>query len=143
MSDDDDNDGSPWWVVVIKTIGLPTAMLCAMTYFVYSAGLWAGEKIVIPLFNKQMTFIDEASDLTRQMSTTTAEINNTLRAHGEHAIESLRLCNNIHQTVADTNATSKMTTERIKANNTEVLNVLQNIEKNTAHLRRRENGDME
>jgi len=50
-----------WWVEAIKSLGVPTAFLCIVTYMIWSAGKWASSEVVMPLVRRQMEFIDTAT----------------------------------------------------------------------------------
>ena len=119
------------WVEAVKTLGLPTVFLGVVVYMIWSAGSWAGETVVVPLFKKQMEFIDQASHMTEEMNTTTKIINKTLEAHGEHAIESLKTCRDIRETGLET----KVEVKEIKTSHGQILDVLKNIDENTKPLR--------
>ena len=121
----------PWYIEVIKTLGLPTAFLCIIVYGLWTAGSWAASVIIVPLFDKQMKFIDEASEMTREMTSVTSAINTTLKASGEHSIENLRVCNDIHKVTMETNGNVKTALE----SHDQILDVLKNIEENTKPLR--------
>jgi hypothetical protein len=123
-------DKNPW-VESVKSLGVPTVFSCAFMYAIWCAGSWAGETVIVPLFKKQMDFIDQASKMTDEMNQTTRIINQTLEAHGQHAIESLKTCQDIRETGLKTNGT----VEVIHSNNDQILNVLKNIDENTKPLR--------
>jgi hypothetical protein len=42
------------WVEATKSLGLPTVFLGVVLYMIWSAGGWAGETVVVPLFKKQI-----------------------------------------------------------------------------------------
>lgn len=124
----------PWWMDAVKTLGLPTLFLGVVTYMVWSAGIWAGKEVVIPIFNKQVAFIDEATKMTNEMTATTVQINKTLEAHGQHAIEALRITAEIHDEVKESGAETKMNGERLKGLQESMLKTLEDIERNTKPL---------
>lgn len=121
----------PWWMDAVKTLGLPTLFLGVMTYAVWSAGIWAGQTIVVPLFNKQIAFIDEATKMTQGMASSTQLISKTLEAQGQHAIEVLKLSQDIHNSVKDAKAQTDLNGERLKVINDSMLKTLEKIERNT------------
>lgn len=115
----------------VKTLGLPTMFLGVMTYMVWSAGIWAGQTVVIPLFNKQVAFIDEATKMTQGMTSSTQIISKTLEAQGEHALEVLRISQEIQSTVKDAKSQTEINGERLRGLNDSMLKTLEKIEKNT------------
>lgn len=121
----------PWWMDAVKTLGLPTMFLGVMTYMVWSAGIWAGQTVVIPLFNKQVAFIDEATKMTQGMTSSTQIISKTLEAQGEHALEVLRISQEIQSTVKDAKSQTEINGERLRGLNDSMLKTLEKIEKNT------------
>jgi hypothetical protein len=121
----------PWYMGAIDKYGFPTVFLVVFLYMIWSAGSWAGETVVVPLFQKQMQFIDKASEMTEEMNSTTKIINKTLEAHGQHAIESLKTCHDIRETGLETQTEVK----EIRANHGQIVEVLQNIDENTKPLR--------
>ena len=124
-------DRGPWWMDAVKTLGLPTVFLGVVTFMIWSAGSWAGEKVIMPLFNKQMTFIDEASKMTSEMNRTTSLINQTLQAHGEHAIETLRISSDTQKVVM----MSESELKGIQRSHEEMIRILEKIESNTDPIR--------
>jgi hypothetical protein len=132
MSDSDDGRQKYGWAVeAVKSLGLPTIFLGIVLYMLWSAGSWAGKTIIVPIFQKQMEFIDQASQMTTEMNTTTQLINRTLESHGQHAIESLKTCSEINKTVEETQTEIKV----MRANHDQVLGVLKSIDENTRTLR--------
>lgn len=121
----------PWWMDAVKTLGLPTMFLGVITYMVWSAGIWAGQTVVIPLFNKQVAFIDEATKMTQGMTSSTQIISKTLEAQGEHALEVLRISQEIQSTVKDAKSQTEINGERLRGLNDSMLKTLEKIEKNT------------
>lgn len=122
---------TPWWMDGIKTLGVPTSFLIALVYMIWMAGSWAGNTVVVPIFNKQMDFIDKASAMTQEMSRTTALINKTLEAHGEHAIENLKTCQRVEEICSKTATDVKV----MSKSHDQILGVLQSIDQNTKPLR--------
>ena len=119
------------WVESTKTLGLPTVFLGVIVYMIWSAGSWAGSTVVIPIFNKQMEFIEQASEMASEMNRTTSLINKTLEAHGQHAIESLKTCSDVKAITLETQGEVKA----MKANNDQIIKVLESIDENTKPLR--------
>jgi hypothetical protein len=119
------------WVESVKALGLPTVFLGVVVYMIWTAGSWAGETVIVPLFEKQMKFIDRASEMTEEMNSTTKIINKTLEAHGQHAVESLKTCHDIRETGLETHSDVK----EVKTSSGQMLDVLKNIDENTKPLR--------
>jgi len=122
---------SPWYMAAFEKYGISTTFLVVVLYMIWTAGSWAGETVVLPLFNKQMQFIDKASEMTEEMNSTTKIINKTLEAHGQHAIENLKTCTSIRETGLETNGAVK----EIHGNHTKIIDVLEEINENTKPLR--------
>ena len=122
---------NPWWIDAVKTLGVPTSFLIAVTYMIWSAGSWAGTTVVVPIFQKQMEFIEKASSMTEEMNRTTSLINKTLEAHGQHAIENLKTCQRVEEIAAETQTDVKVLTK----SHDQILGVLQSIDANTKPLR--------
>lgn len=139
---------APWYLDAVKTLGVPTVFLFCVLYMLWVSGQWAGTTILLPLYQKQSQFIDSATSMTEKMAVTTEEINRTLKAHGEHAVENLRLSNALHtatesctKAVIDCQSQVKANQDLIKAqmdSNKEhqknVLDVLKKIETNTESM---------
>lgn len=131
MAGGDEKMNYGWVVEAVKSLGLPTVFLGIIVYMIWTAGSWAAATIIVPLFEKQMAFIDEASQMTREMTSVTAAINTTLKASGAHSIENLKISNEVKTVTSDTNSTIKM----VQKSNDQILDVLKNIESNTQPLR--------
>ena len=98
---------------------------------IWTAGGWAGSTVIIPIFNKQMEFIDKASKMAEEMNRTTGLINKTIEAHGQHAIENLKMCREIERVVLETQGDIKS----MKTSQDQTLGVLKSIDENTKPLR--------
>ncbi len=122
---------APWWIGAVKSLGLPTCFLMALLYMIWTAATWAGDTVVVPLFKKQMEFIDEASKMTSEINNATIVINKTLEAHGQHAIESLKTCNEIRSVVVENGDRI----DTVREDNEKVLDVLKSINENTKPLK--------
>tara|TARA_R110000868_G_scaffold400006_1_gene674075 strand:- start:6 stop:416 length:411 start_codon:yes stop_codon:yes gene_type:complete len=131
MPDSDSDKTAPWWVPLIKSLGVPTCFLIALLYMIWTAAIWAGDTVVVPLFTKQMSFIDEASKMTAEINNSTQLINKTLEAHGQHAIESLKTC----QEIKNISTENGNRIDTVRENNDKILDVLKNIEENTEPLK--------
>ena len=131
MPDSDTDKTAPWWVALIKSLGVPTCFLIALLYMIWTAAIWAGDTVVVPLFTKQMDFIDQASKMTSEINNSTQLINKTLEAHGQHAIESLKTCQEIKSI---TNANGDRI-DTVRESNDKILDVLMNIDENTKPLK--------
>lgn len=122
---------APWWVGHAKSLGLPTIFLGVLMYMIWTAGTWAGTTIIVPIFNKQMEFIDKASAMTEEMNRTTGLINKTLEGHSQHAVETLKFCQHIDSTTSTTDSEVKI----MQKSHDQMLGVLKDIEENTKPLR--------
>lgn len=79
-----DEDAKKIWILdAIKGLGLPTVFLGVVLYMIWVAGSWAGAEVVMPLFKKQMAFIDKASEITENMSKAISKIEQTLEDHSD------------------------------------------------------------
>lgn len=126
---------APWYVESVKSLGLPTCFLAALLYMLWTAGTWAGTTIVFPLFDKQIKMIDEVSGMIRTMEGSMESINDTLKAHGDHAIESLKVCNEARECSISNGAKLDVLTERVTNSNEKVIGVLEKIERNTGSIK--------
>ena len=59
----------PWWMTVTKQLGLPTVLLLIMVYGVYQAAMWFGTTILVPLTERQMTFINQVDESVQKITT--------------------------------------------------------------------------
>ena len=142
----DDSEPTKWIVNSVKSLGLPTVFLGIITYMIWVSGGWAAENVVMPLFRKQMSFIDEASAMTKQMTETTKQIETMIKEQSKDAgtavaevvknREAIVENRQILQTTADEQATIL---KRIAADselnaksNAEQISVLKKIEENTS-----------
>jgi len=142
----DDSEPTKWIVNSVKSLGLPTVFLGIITYMIWVSGGWAAENVVMPLFRKQMSFIDEASAMTKQMTETTKQIETMIKEQSKdtgNAVnevvknrEAVVANRQIFQTTADEQATIL---KRIAADselnaksNAEQISVLKKIEENTS-----------
>lgn len=131
MPDEDVSKKTVWWMDAVKSLGLPTVFLGVILYMLWSAGTWAGTEVVYPLFEHQSKVIDDAGKMIQTMDSSMNEINQTLEAHGEHAIESLKQINEARSEIRE----NGMKVDRIVEGNAEVLETLKSIENNTQPIR--------
>ena len=59
----------PWWMTVTKQLGLPTGLLLVMVYGVYQSAIWFGTTILVPLTERQMTFINQVDESVQKITT--------------------------------------------------------------------------
>lgn len=137
----DQSAKAPWYFDAIKTLGVPTVFLFCVLYMLWVSGQWAGTTILLPLYQKQSQFIDSATKMTEKMTVTTDEINRTLKAHGEHAVENLRISNALHEAtssnsekVSECQDLIRTQIESNKEHQKNVLDVLKKIEVNTENM---------
>lgn len=122
-----------WGVDAVKTLGLPTIFLGVLIWMIWSAGTWAGTNILLPLYQKQSQFIDAASTMTTKMALTTDEISRTLKAHGEHSVEALKVNMLLQQMLTENSELLLKHSKDIEESHNAILGVLKDIEENTKH----------
>ena len=139
---------APWYIDAVKTLGVPTVFLFCVLYMLWVSGQWAGTTILLPLYQKQSQFIESATKMTEKMMVTTDEINRTLKAHGENAVENLRVTNSLHKATEtctsaiidchkQVQASQDLIREQAETNKEHqknVLDVLKKIETNTESM---------
>ena len=59
----------PWWMTVTKQLGLPTVLLLIMVYGVYQSAIWFGTTILVPLTERQLTFINQVDESVQKITT--------------------------------------------------------------------------
>ena len=128
-------DKPPWWMDSIKTLGLPTILLLALGYGLWTSLQWYADKILVPQQASQKQYIEKASQLMDQLAVSTAETSVKIGGQSEHTTEILHNTARIKDTTDNTNAELKLQGERSKAVTEKMLHVLQNIEENTKPLR--------
>ena len=125
---------NPWWADAVKDFGLPTVFLGVLTYMIWCAGSWAATTIIMPLFTRQMEFIDQAKSTTQQMEATLSAVKSTVDAAGDHQVETLRVTAKIIDTL-DANHEVVVSNSQVLEAQTqstgEMLKTLKQIEKNT------------
>lgn len=63
----------PWWMNVIKQLGLPTVLLLLLMYGAWQAAIWFGQTILVPLTERQMTFINQVDESVQKITTIVEE----------------------------------------------------------------------
>jgi hypothetical protein len=58
----------PWWMNVIKQLGLPTLLLLVMVYGVYQCAVWFGTTILVPLTERQLIFINQVDESVKKIT---------------------------------------------------------------------------
>ena len=77
--DSDEGSKSPWWVVVINRLGLPTALLCVLLFMLWRGGVWVADNVVVPIVAKQIAYIESASQVSRDVVEMTAQIRDSAK----------------------------------------------------------------
>jgi len=96
-----------WAIDAIKSLGLPTVFLCVVVYMIWAAGKWAGSEVVMPLFQRQTTFIDTATKTLTDTQLTAAELH-----HGQaKGFDDLK---QIRETATQVNADTKRIIDMLK-----------------------------
>lgn len=62
----------------IRNIGVPTALLCVITYALWCGGEWTGKHVLTPLVDRQVEFMDELSKSSSDNVETLRSIAETL-----------------------------------------------------------------
>lgn len=125
----------PWWIEILKTLGLPTFLLLGMSYIMFEGVRWYATTILVPQQTAHDGYIEKATQIIDKMATLQAENAVKLNGQTEHSVTILKIATGIEDVVQDTNSEVKIQNERSKAFNDQVLKVLENIEENTKPLR--------
>jgi hypothetical protein len=130
----DEKSPVSWQVDVIQKLGFPTVFSCAILWMLWRGCSWLGTEVLLPLYNKQVVFIESATAMTGSMQVTTTEMNATLSTYGK------TLEDQVHTYEAIVDAT-EVNTELIRQNqdllkkltndSSKQLDVLERIENNT------------
>lgn len=62
-----------WGLSLVKQLGLPTALLLIMIYGIYQSATWFGAKVMIPLTDRQLEFIDQVDKSVQRVATVVEE----------------------------------------------------------------------
>jgi len=62
-----------WGISLVKQLGLPTALLLIMIYGIYQSATWFGAKVMIPLTDRQLEFIDQVDKSVQRVATVVEE----------------------------------------------------------------------
>lgn len=63
----------PWWMNVIKQLGLPTVLLLIIMYGAWQSAVWFGQTILVPLTERQMTFINQVDESVQKITSIVEE----------------------------------------------------------------------
>lgn len=63
----------PWWMNVIKQLGLPTVLLLIIMYGAWQSAVWFGKTILVPLTERQMMFINQVDESVQKITTIVEE----------------------------------------------------------------------
>ena len=77
--DGDEESKSPWWVVVINRLGLPTALLCVLLFMLWRGGVWIADNVFVPIVAKQIAYIESASQVGQDVVEMTAQIRDSVK----------------------------------------------------------------
>jgi hypothetical protein len=58
----------PWWMNVIKQLGLPTLLLLVLVYGAWEGAAWFGTNILIPLTERQIIFINQVDESVKKIT---------------------------------------------------------------------------
>lgn len=71
------------WGKLIRDIGVPILMLCAMSFAMYKGGLWIGEKILLPTLEKNEALVDSQTKSNEALLTNLNMITENIRQQAE------------------------------------------------------------
>lgn len=71
------------WGKLIRDIGVPILMLCAMSFAMYKGGLWIGEKILLPTLEKNEALVDSQTKSNEALLTSLNMITENIRQQAE------------------------------------------------------------
>jgi len=58
----------PWWMNVIKQLGLPTMLLLVLVYGAWEGATWFGTNILVPLTERQIIFINQVDESVKKIT---------------------------------------------------------------------------
>jgi hypothetical protein len=59
---------SPWWAKLLDRFGIPTAMLGVVLYFIWISVGWVAEKVVLPIAENHVKFLDSVDQNTQRQT---------------------------------------------------------------------------
>lgn len=128
----------PWWVDLIKTVGISTALLIAFCYGAVQAAKWYAEQVILPATKDAHTLSVKQQEFIDVQARERAEDRAQMRGQAEHALQMLRVSTDIENTTKDTNAIVKLSATQAKADadkqraeTARLLEVLETIAENT------------
>jgi len=80
------------WVDVASKLGVPVAILAAMLYGIYKSGKFLAEKIAVPLFERQVHFMDTTAACLSQQTETCSLIRSNLQDIAKKQDEHFKIC---------------------------------------------------
>ena len=83
---DSENEKIHWAVDAIKNLGVPTAILCVLTYGIWQAAGWASENVLKPLVQHQTKMMESLEDSSRQQTVALEKIQESI-ANQEELLE--------------------------------------------------------
>jgi len=98
----------PWWMNVIKQLGLPTLLLLVMVYGVYQGAIWFGTNILVPLTERQIVFINQVDESVKK-------ITEIIEEHQQNNGLIARELNSLNEGVQQMNLETKANGERLKS----------------------------
>lgn len=85
---DSDNEKIHWAVDAIKNLGVPTAILCVLTYGIWQAAGWTGENVLKPLVQHQTKMMESLSESSKQQADALGKIQQSI-SNQEEILEKL------------------------------------------------------
>lgn len=64
-----------FWLRIFERLGLPVAILCFLGYGGWVGARWLGTEIIVPMFNRQMEFIDKVETSVDEVAKAAAAAN--------------------------------------------------------------------
>lgn len=104
----------PWWVQVIKQLGLPTLLLLLGIFGAYQAASWFGREVIVPLSDRQIKFIDQVEDSVQKITAIIEE-------HQRNAAVIAKELDTLNKGISDLNEKTKQNGDKLQSIE-EVLN---------------------
>jgi len=98
----------PWWVGVIKQLGLPTLLLMLAIFGAYESTIWFGREVVIPLSDRQIKFID-------QVEQNVTKITSIVEEHQRNAVTIANELQTLNDGITELNTKTKQNGDRLQA----------------------------
>jgi hypothetical protein len=62
------------WITAARDLGFPAVLICGLSYAIWTAGIWLGKELLVPLRNRHFDFLTSLEQTNKTIAESIREI---------------------------------------------------------------------